>query len=72
MHELVEKLAALAKTHDLTKFYNIDLGRSNKIAFQGYFNDDNIDFARYLDVELKLEGHFLRGENEYYRVTLTA
>ena len=47
---------------DLTDFYAINLWKyENEIALQGYFTDRNLDIVKSLDVQLILEGHFLRG-----------
>lgn len=72
MNELLNKLNSLSVDYNLSKFYCITLWpNTNQISLQGYYADANFEIARALDVKLELENDMLRGENEYYKITLT-
>jgi hypothetical protein len=73
MNETLERLNILNKNYDMSDFYCVTIYPNDKqISLQGYFKDNNLDMARELDVHLTLQGNMLRGENEYYKITLTA
>jgi hypothetical protein len=72
MEKLLENLNALNTTYDMSKWYCITLWPATKqINLQGYYADVNFEIAKDLDVTLELEGSMLRGENKYYKITLT-
>ena len=72
MHKILERLEELNKTYPMSKWYCITLWpATNQISLQGYYDDVNFDIARDLGVTLELSGSMLRGENEYYKITLT-
>lgn len=72
MHKILERLEALNKTYSMSKWYCITLWpATNQISLQGYYDDVNFEIAKDLDVKLELSGSMLRGENEYYKITLT-
>ena len=72
MTNLLERLEALNKTYPMSKWYCITLWpATNQISLQGYYDDVNFDIARDLGITLELSGSMLRGENKYYKITLT-
>jgi len=72
MNETLERLEALNKMYDMSKWYCITLWpETNQISLQGYYADINFEIAKDLEIELELKGSMLRGENKYYKVTLT-
>lgn len=72
MNEILERLELLNKTYDMSKWYCLTIWPSeNQISLQGYYADVNFEIAKDLDVKLELSGSMLRGENKYYKITLT-
>lgn len=72
MHKILERLEELNKTYPMSKWYCITLWpATNQISLQGYYDDVNFDIARDLGITLELSGSMLRGENKYYKITLT-
>lgn len=72
MNEILERLEALNKMYDMSQWYCLTVWPStNQISLQGYYADVNFDIAKDLDVTLELSGSMLRGENKYYKITLT-
>ena len=72
MNKILERLESLNKTFDMSQWYCITLWPStNQISLQGYYDDVNFDIARDLGITLELSGSMLRGENKYYKITLT-
>jgi hypothetical protein len=72
MENLLDKLNLLSKQYDMSKFYCITLWpATNQISLQGYYADINFEIAKDLEIELELNGSMLRGENKYYKITLT-
>jgi hypothetical protein len=72
MEKLLDTLNALNKTYDMSQWYCITLWpATNQVSLQGYYADVNFEIAKDLEIELELQGSMLRGENKYYKVTLT-
>lgn len=72
MEKLLETLNALNTTYDMSKWYCITLWpATNQISLQGYYADINFEIAKDLEIELELSGSMLRGENKFYKITLT-
>jgi len=72
MDKLLETLEHMNKTFDMSKWYCITLWpATNQIYLQGYYADVNFEIAKDLEIELELSGSMLRGENKYYKITLT-
>lgn len=72
MNEILERLEALNKMYDMSQWYCLTVWPStNQITLQGYYADINFEIAKDLEVALELSGSMLRGENKYYKITLT-
>jgi hypothetical protein len=72
MENLLDQLNSLSKQYDMSKWYCITLWpATNQISLQGYYADINFEIAKDLEIELELNGSMLRGENKYYKITLT-
>lgn len=65
MNNAIKNLNDLAKEFDLSDFYSINVwGTVHELSLQGHFTDLNLNIAKALEIELVLEGHFLRGNAE--------
>jgi hypothetical protein len=72
MENALKRLSELNEQFDMSGFYSITIRPTyNEITLQGYFTDNNFDLARELGIDLTLQNNMLRGENEYYQITLT-
>jgi len=72
MENALKRLSELNEQFDMSYFYSINIRPSyNEISLQGYYADVNFEIARFLEIKLELHGDMLRGENEYYKITLT-
>lgn len=72
MEKALETLAHMNKTFDMSQWYCITLWpATNQISLQGYYADVNFDIAKDLGITLEFSGSMLRGENKYYKITLT-